>query len=302
MRFLESALDENEVVDKSAEDEQILVDQITAPDKLPYHLLDVTKGRKTVRKFKSVRLSEVDRACQREYILGNCLDLSYTDYARFANLWQMDMGSVLHWFVQNNPKCFGNRVVGWWQCRACGYTRRFGVKPEEPCEQCNAHPRVTEYKEYMFRLVSPYHVVGKVDLILRVHPGTYRFAEVKTCSEDKKSPDGEHISQIASYTYFSKFDADNLPINIDRSTSYLVYFNKKFVWGGPVKIFTVKPTEALMNPIVEKISAITDGINSRTLVPPLTKCLTSKWKKGKAKSCGVANECQKYFEQGVVQL
>jgi hypothetical protein len=153
----------------------------------------------------------------------------------------------------------------------------------------------------MFRLANPYHVVGKVDLILRVHPTVYRFAEVKTCSEDKAAPDGEHIAQIASYNYFSKFD-NELPIEIDRSTCYIVYFNKKFNWRTPVKVFTIKPTEALIGPIKEKMSIITDGINNRRLVEPLQKCVTSKFKKGKAKTCGIAVECQKCYEQGIVQL
>jgi len=306
MRFLENVIDQAEDVPReevegtSINDLEVL-DSVKSLDKIPYHLLGASHGRRVTRKYQSVRLSEVDGCCPREYVLGNLLNLQYVDHTRFSNLWQMDMGSAMHWHVQNSPSYFGDKIVGWWQCKACGRTRRFGVRPKEACEQCGAHPRVTEYKEYMFRLSDPYHVVGKIDLILRVAPRVYRYGEIKTCSEDKSGPDGSHVAQLASYTYFSRYD-NQLPITIDRSKSYLFYFNKKFNWNTPVKAFIVKPTESLMKPITDKMSAITDGINTGSLLPPLQKCISGGFKKGRAKNCGISIECQKYFDRGITSV
>jgi hypothetical protein len=295
MRFLEEIIASSEStppVDSS------VISQITDPTKLPYHLLDATSGRRTEKRYKSLRLSEIDGACSREYVLGNLLDLSYFDTARFSNVWQMDMGSAMHWHVQNDPRYFGDRLVGWWECRACGMERRFGVRPQEPCEHCRAHPRVTQYKEYMFRLYNPYRVVGKADAILRIEPRVYRFGEIKTVSKDMENPDGSHIAQIAAYTYFSRND-DKLPITIDRSICYLFYFNKLFNWRSPVKVFPIRMTEALVDPLKKKAAEITNGIATRTLPVPLTPCIASNFSKGRAKNCGIADTCKQMFNTGV---
>jgi hypothetical protein len=215
----------------------------------------------------------------------------------------MNMGSVLHYYVQNNPEYFGDRLVGWWQCKACGHIRRFGVRPEEPCEKCHAHPRVTEYYEYMFRLSDPYRVVGKVDLILRIAPRVYRFGEIKTISKDVENPEGEHIAQVLSYNYFSRYDTQ-LPITIDRSVCYIFYFNKIFNFKAPVKTFPIRPTNRMLAPLRRKAAAITEGIKNRELPEPLLPCLNSNFstRSGRSRSCGIANECRKYYERGIVKL
>jgi hypothetical protein len=190
--------------------------------------------------------------------------------------------------------------VGYWKCRACGFVRRFGVRPPEPCEKCHAHPRVTEYEEYMFRLSKPYRVVGKIDLILRIAPRVYRYGEIKTCSKDMTSPDGGHVAQTASYNYFSRYD-DSLPITIDRSTCYIFYFNKKFNFKGPVKTFPIKPTDRLINPLKVKAAMITEGIINKTLPIPLAQCISVNFSKnsGRPKKCGIPESCKKHFDMGV---
>ena len=283
--------------------QEVVVDSITDPTKLPHHLLDNYGGRRSERRYQNLRLSEIDGACPREWVLGHLLDLSYWQNVPIANLWQMNMGSILHWYIQNDPTFFGDRLVGWWRCMACGYERRFGVRPKEPCEKCHAHPRVTEYVEYMFRLTTPYRVVGKVDLILRIAPRIYRFGEVKTCSKDMLSPDGSHVAQTASYNYFSRYD-NSLPITIDRSVCYIFYFNKKFDYKGPTKTFPIKPTERLINPLKTKAGIITEGIRNKTLPTPLAACIGSNFseKSGRSKQCGIASECRKKYELGIVNI
>jgi hypothetical protein len=153
----------------------------------------------------------------------------------------------------------------------------------------------------MFRLTRPYRVVGKVDLILRVAPRIYRFGEIKTCSKDMKNPDGSHIAQTVSYNYFSRND-DSLPIQIDRSTCYIFYFNKMFNFKGPVKTFPIKPTDRIVDPLKAKAAAITNGINEKVLPEPLTPCIGGNFLSSRAKQCGISKDCKKYFEMGTSQL
>lgn len=298
MKFLS-----NREVYENIPDKRTVIDGINDPRQLPKHLLDVTGGRRKERRYQSLRLSEIDAACPREWVLGHCLNLYYMDNTPFANLWQMNMGTVLHHFVQNDPGYFGNRLVGWWQCKACGHIRRFGVRPEEPCEKCHAHPRVTEYHEYMFRLTKPYRVVGKIDVILRVAPRVYRFGEIKTCSKDMENPVGKDVAQTLSYNYFSRHD-DKLPITVDRSVSYLFYFNKMFNFKAPVKTFKVMPTERAIAPLKTKASMITTGIANKELPDALRACIATNFSKnsGRARSCGIPDECRKHFERGIVKL
>lgn len=293
----------NREVISSIPDHRTIVDGINDPRQLPKHLLNNTGGRSKERRYRSLRLSEIDKACPREWVLGHCLQLYYLDTAPFANVWQMNMGTVLHHHVQNDPKYFGDRLVGWWQCKACGHIRRFGVRPEEPCEKCYAHPRVTEYHEYYFRINKPYRVVGKIDLILRVAPRVYRFGEIKTCSKDVENPDGDHVAQVLSYNYFSRYD-NQLPIQIDRSVAYIFYFNKMFNWKAPVKTFKVLPTERVLNPLKSKAGLITQGIDQKLLPDPLLPCIKVNFstKSGRPRSCGIAKDCKKYFDRGVVNL
>ena len=280
-----------------------VIDSITDPRKLPHHLLNNYGGRRSERRYKNLRLSEIDGACPREWVLGHLLNLTYFQNVPMANLWQMNMGSILHWYIQNDPAFFGDKLIGYWKCRACGYNRRFGTRPAEPCEKCHAHPRVTEYDEYMFRLSTPYRVVGKIDLILRIAPRIYRFGEIKTCSKDMMSPDGGHVAQTASYNFFSRYD-DKLPIQIDRSTCYIFYFNKKFDFKGPVKTFTVRPTERLINPLKAKAAMITEGVVTKTLPLPLSQCVSVDFSSnsGRPKRCGIAKNCKQYYDMGVTKV
>ena len=304
MKFLDRSAQSTRLIrgdDERVADDTIVADEIRDPAKLSNYMIDAAVGRKKEMRYRSLRLSEIDTACCREYVLGRLLNLSYWSSVRFSNLWQMDMGSVLHWFLQNEPRYFGDKLVGFWQCRACGYERRFGVRPTEPCEQCKAHPRVTEYKEYMFRLRDPYRVVGKIDLILRIAPRIYRYGEIKTCSDDQTDPVGEHVAQVASYNYFSRYD-DKLPITIDRSVSYIFYFNKKFNWNSPTKVFPIRPTKALIDPLKAKAAEITEGVKTRNLPAPLKACVNNNFAKGRAKKCGIAAECKKKFEMGITKI
>lgn len=297
MKFLEER-NRSDGADGPSSDLEV-IDKIRNPDQLTNHLMN-TDGRRKERKYKYLRISQIDGACPREWVIGNLLNLKSIDIARFTNVWQMDMGSALHWYVQNSERYFGMTIVGYWKCLACGRRRRFGVRPKEKCEYCGALPEATVYDEYMFRLTDPYRIVGKIDLILRVAK-VYRFGEIKTVSKDVDNPDGSHAAQLACYTYFSQFDKDALPIKIDRSVSYICYFNKLFNYRSPVKTFPISVTEPMIKPFKQIAGAITNGIKTRVLPEALKICRPS-FKATKAKGCAMRNYCKDFYDKGQVEI
>jgi hypothetical protein len=277
------------------------LDSLTDPVELTSGVLNA-RGQVREKKYKWMRLSEIDGACAREWVLGHVQNATKIDRVAFASVCAMDMGSALHHWIQNRRTYFGSNIYGYWRCYACGNRRRFGVKPEEPCEFCSASPRATFYSEYMFRLNSPFRVVGKMDLIIRVG-GKYRIVEIKTHGKDMPRAQGEHVAQLASYMYFSQFDADDaIPITIDRSVGYLVYFNKKFNYKAPVKTFPVKPTERFMKPLTDKAAAFTEGVNQGILPNTLGECSAGFWNNGRAKKCPSKESCQRLHESGEMRL
>lgn len=275
------------------------LDTLKDPVQLTNGVLNA-KGQSRQKKYKFLRLSEIDGACPREWTLGHVTDAIKWDRVAFASVIAMDMGSALHHWVQNS-KVYFDGIIGFWRCHACGNKRRFGVRPTEPCEFCNSSPRATFYSEYMFRLQQPFRVVGKMDLIIKVG-NVYRIVEIKTTSKEIEKPMGMHVAQLASYMYFSQFDDGGLPIKIDRSVGYLVYFNKMFNYKAPVKTFPVKPTERYMAPLIEKAGQFTEGVNAGVLPPTWDQCISGFWRSGPAKNCPVRDACQRYHQSGAVKM
>jgi hypothetical protein len=247
-----------------------------------------------------LRMSEIDSACIREWIIGNRLDGTAKKVFYFPTCIQLDLGSALHYHLQNSESYFGDSLYGFWYCLACGRRRRFGIRPTENCEYCGAKPKATVYDEYMFRLSgdAPVYVVGKIDLILKVD-GKFRFGEIKTYSGDiKKFADGAHAMQLSGYIDFHRYDKSEtkLPITIDRSVGYLIYVSKKQAGKDTVLSFPVRPTAASLTPVREKASAFTLGVREGILTEPLQPCINAKWEAGRAKTCPMSLHCKKLYQ------
>lgn len=281
-----------------------VVDQISDPVSLTHNIIN-TKPQKRVRRFRSMRLSEIEAACPRQWVIGHVRDIPSRQVVEFPRITVMDMGSALHHWIQNSSVYFPDKILGWWRCLACGFMRRFGVKPDTPCEHCGASHRATEYSEYQFRLgpTAPYEVVGKLDGIIRVGK-KYRFIEIKTYGKPMERPEGSHIGQLASYMWFSQFDDSDKrpPIEIDRSVGYLLYFSKLMNFRAPIMTFPVRPTEALIRPYRDKAALFTEGIRGGTLPIVYPKCLQSEWGANPAKSCATGTECKNLYKAGVANI
>lgn len=278
-----------------------VLDQITDPVQLTHNLMN-TQGRQQRRYYKYMRLSEVDTACSREWVIGHLNDVWRPDNVHFASLCMMDMGTALHHWLQNYSPFLLDKLLGYWRCMACGNRRRFGHRPTEPCEFCGASHRATQYDEYMFRLENPFRVVGKMDAILRID-GKYRIGEIKSFAgtpQKSNVPMGAHVSQLSGYMYFSQFDEpDALPVEIDREVGYLIYVSKQFNYREPIKTVPVRPTEKSLAPIIKKVGDFTEGVKNRTLPEALPKCIQSDFFGAPAKSCAMVERCKAYYNEGV---
>lgn len=274
--------------------DRIFIDTITDPKVLTAHIVGSETQIKH-RKYDIMHISMLDKICVREYVIGYLLNQERTEHVGFPMQTIFNMGSALHSWIQNHPEVyFGvNKFLGFWRCLGCGKQRRFGTKPVTNCEFCDASFRATVYNEYLFRTPA---VSGKLDGILNIE-GKYRIPDIKTTAKDIEYPNGSDIIQLASYMYFSnpKFCGEKLPVEIDRSVGYLIYFNKVFNFRAPVKTFKIEPTAKLMEPIIAKTLAFTKGKTQGILPSPLNKCVAKSFK---IKDCPMMAKCAEYhFEE-----
>lgn len=292
MRFIR-----NDSTPKLPGSQREFLDRTRDPQVLTSHIVG-DRPEVRDRAYGLMYLSQIDSVCPREYVIGNLQQENRREVVSFPLSVIFNMGSALHSWVQNHPEVyFGvKNVLGFWHCTACQRTRRFGVKPFDPCEFCGASHKASVYKEYAFRLKDK-GVSGKTDLILKVG-SKYRFAEMKFMAKEIDSPIGSDVVQLSSYMYFSKFDIDGLPIDIDRSIGYLVYVNKLFNFRAPIKTFKVEPTERLMNPIIEKSRQFVEGIATSVLPEPKAVCVRKSFYFAKNKTCPMLDTCKTYFFEG----
>jgi len=289
----------------------IRTDPVPGPPKSQREFLDNTRDPQVLtshivgdkpevrdRPYGLMYLSQIDSVCPREYVIGNLQQGTKREVVSFPLRVIFNMGSALHSWVQNHPEVyFGvKNVLGFWYCMACQRTRRFGVKPFDSCEFCGASYQASVYKEYALRLPDK-GISGKTDLILKVG-SKYRFAEMKFMAKDIESPIGSDVVQLSSYMYFSKFDPDGLPIDIDRSIGYLVYVSKMFNFRAPIKTFKVEPTERLMNPIIEKSRQFVVGMATSVLPEPKAACVRKNFYFAKNKTCPMLDPCKAHFLEG----
>lgn len=275
------------------------IDNITDPTALTNNLLG-NRIRNSKKKYNFLRMSEVEGACPREWVIGHMTKGYVEERIQFGNLVAMNMGSALHHWLQNYSDYFEGRLNGYWRCAACGADRRFGEKPMVICEYCGASPRATFYKEYMYHVRQPFRVVSKMDLILKV-AGRFRIGEIKTTKETKLDrPLPRDLAQVSGYLNFYQYvsEENKLPIDLDTSVAYIFYFKKTFDWKSPVATFKVERESPYSQMVIEKARKFTDGLYGGPMPPALGACVSSSFISGKAKNCAMARICEACHKRG----
>jgi len=282
---------------KKGSDFSDVVDQFRDPSILTSHIVG-NKPQVQTKSYEYIHISQIDSVCPREYVIGALTKSSRQEVTSFPLRIVFNMGSALHWWIQNHPEVyFGeDKVLGYWYCAACGNTRRFGTKPKDPCEFCRANARASFYQEYSFRLPEK-GVAGSVDLILKVG-SKYRVVDLKSTAKTIESPVGDDVVQVSSYMHFQKFDKKGPPVKIDLSVGYLVYVNKVFNFKNPVSTFKIEPTERLMKPIIEKAFQFIHGKTTGTLPAPKEICVKKNFYFSSSNACNMVETCKRLFFEG----
>ena len=99
MKFLRTTTKESQGGNKTQ------YDNIEDPNILSNQLLN-TKKTFRYKKYTHVRISEVHSFCPREYAIGYLTDTAQENYVDFPLQQQFDLGSALHWYLQNKSKVF----------------------------------------------------------------------------------------------------------------------------------------------------------------------------------------------------
>jgi len=280
-------------------------DNVTDPKILSGQLLNTKKSFRQ-KKYTHVRISEISTFCPREYSLGYLSQAQSESFVDFGMQQQMDLGSAIHYWLQNKSKVFD--VYGNWLCLSCQKTRLnkygtkyFGQKPNTPCLSCGAHSDATIYEEFYFRLDAPYRIVGKIDCVLK-KDDVYRFGDFKSYFEQPKSgfPNAKDVAQLASYAYFYNHvpEENKFPVQIDTSTSYLHYISKKFSYSESILTFPVKQPEKLLDKIKANVLSFTKAANGGPIPEPLDGCVSASFVSGRAKECHMKDNCKQLFQEG----
>lgn len=255
-----------------------------------------------------MRISELGTFCPREYAIGFLTDTTKEDFTNFPLQQQFDLGSALHWWIQNKSKAFKDIIVGNWKCIACNKlisdsngNPYFGPKPKENCNHCGAKPTAIEYNEFYFRIDEPYRVTGKIDLVLN-KDDVHRFGDIKSYANKPEGgfPNGKDVTQIAGYAFFYNYvpEAQKFPVPIDTDYVYLHYISKKFSYRESILTYPIKPSKLMIDEITKRVSEFTEATKTGKIPKPFEPCVKSNFSKGKAKSCGLSETCKEWHNNG----
>jgi len=304
LKFLRTTVEEKETGKNTTQ-----YDNIKDPQILSSQLLNTKKSFR-YKKYTHIRISEIHSFCPREYALGFLTDTSQKNFVDFPLQQQFDLGSAIHFWVQNKSKVFKDVLYGNFKCLACQRLREnkdgslyFGTRPNTPCPFCGANQQATEYNEFMFRVDEPYRVVGKMDAI--IFKEAYRIGDFKSYWQRPPSgfPIGKDVIQLASYMYFYDQLPDEIkfPVKIDTSCGYLHYISKKFTYSDSILTYPIRPTEKMIRPIINNVAIFTEAVKTRTIQAHLNYCLRSELKKDRAKDCYLSDLCKEYYYNNVVK-
>lgn len=302
MKFLRTVSEE-----KEAPKTETSCDKIEDPKILSNHLLN-TKASYKRKKYSHIRISEISSFCPREYSIGYLTDTTKEDFVNFPLQQQFDLGSAIHWWIQNKSRAFKDVLVGNYKCLACGKLIKdsegnnyFGPRPKENCNNCGAKPAAIEYNEFYFRIDDPYRVTGKIDLVLH-KDGVYRFGDIKSYMNKPTGglPNSKDIAQIAGYALFYDYvpKEQKFPVEIDTSTVYLHYVSKKFSYKESILTFNISPKKLMIDEIKERVGAFSEAVRSGRIPAPFTPCVKSDFKGSKAKYCEMADVCRDWYING----
>jgi hypothetical protein len=269
-------------------------DAITDPNALAFH--------HTVAKFEKTqghqvlfpRASSLFDACMRMHVIAAKSDIKYykTESGRPQDTMVFNLGTAVHYMMQNTPTFFGDRRIGFWECSACG-TIIWGKPPIQNCDRCGAKKEAFVYIEHGFTAEPPYYCSGHVDLFLDVGNGKSRMLDLKTMGEDEfyglEAVKAKDEFQLLTYMVLAEAEAD-LPIDTNRG--FIFYVCKKIKSDAmPYKMFHVIRNESNTNSVLKRLALFKNGYENfpNDLPPVQPSCLG--FTSYAAKSCPCVSAC-----------
>lgn len=280
------------------------LDDITDPVRLGHALTKLDTHVEEAVYIKNCRISGLASMCVRERILGYREDFIGKRYVNIGTKLMYDIGNAYHEWIQNDVEYFGERRIGWWECRSCGH-KVFGKPPRGQCGGCKGSREAVRYKEHEMRLDSPYYVQGHPDMFLECGNSVsdVRVAEVKSMKGemfDKLTmPLADNVYQLHGYMMFLPYD-ESLPIQLNPNRGIIVYITKKAGGKGfPIKAFHVQRDPAIVKAITNDLLAHKRGIEDDNYNPPLyQECERSSFGTFRAKSCPMLKKCMEEKRNG----
>lgn len=242
-----------------------------------------------------LRSSSIYSCCIREHAIGYFDGLTVQEGFKPAALQAVfAIGHAVHSWLQNSPEFLGAKLLGWWECSACGRSV-FGRHQRRSCS-CGAFSTAFRYREHAIKIGEPLWGTGHIDLLLELEPGHVFVCDIKTIDGDayKKldRPMIAHVYQLIDYLLLLDYDT-SLPIKVVDDRAILLYIPKSFQAASfPSKAFWVERSEVIEDALRKKRTRFADAIRTGSLPKPLDECVSSNFASFRARSCPFSERCK----------
>jgi hypothetical protein len=242
------------------------------------------------------RASSILLACIRMHVIGTVNKIGKKEWSSVRMRVLFGYGNAYHYWIQNTPDLYGNRRVGWWQCRACQKLMYFGHPPKQRCKYCGAAKEAGLYYEHHMDLDGAFPMSGHPDLFLDVN-SMLRVNELKSINGEEfdklKGAKAEHEAQAQTYMWGCGRDK-SIPVKIDTEVGYVTYISKKHkVKELPFKMYRIKKNKLILKNIQDKARIYRAGVEHYPeSLPDLDgDCDRGDFRNYKAKVCPCRKIC-----------
>ena len=282
---------------------------INNPALLSRFFFDQTQEKQKDNYHPWLRPRDVFSGCLRERILGIRNKLSIENSIQPALKSAFDFGKIAHFTLQNDPSYFGDNLIGYWECQACGH-KIFGVRPKVNCVKCNAKKEAILYHEFWLKLSGKYKVNCRPDAIHNIDGLGYVIGDIKTIEGDGffnlDSPKPHDAGQVAFYA--TLINQSGFPVEVLEDVAFIHYVAKSKA-RYPYKTFRIDINPATKKLIIESVILFSYYIDNHDKLPKRHgECIDSDMKGRRAKKCIVADICKESkldsvsYEEAIVYL
>lgn len=248
-----------------------------------------------------LRSSSLYDVCLREQVLGFLEGASASAKHPVGLTATFEIGHAVHFWLQNQYHFFGERLLGWWECTACG-ARKFGRKPLHRCLRCGALPYAFRYTEHGIKLSEPYRATGHVDLFVEISGDLPRICDIKTIDGKRFSalegPLVEHVYQVTDYLILMDYDTA-FPIKVSTEEAIVLYISKTHQSRSfPAKAYYVRRRPEVEAWIRSVRRRFTQAVTERVPPEPLEECVLTAFEGARARRCPLQALCKERTADG----